>query len=83
MARRYITPEYNRKPKKKRPRVHSKNRHTNNKNGKVILVRLIAISNFSVSSLKPGAINATNNGIKISIIKTIASKDKKRILKNI
>ena len=54
---------------------------TNNKNGKVILVRLIAISNFSVSSLKPGAINATNNGIKISIIKTIASKDKKRILK--
>ena len=54
---------------------------TNNKNGNVILVRLIAISNFSVSSLKPGAINATNNGIKISIIKTIASKDKKRILK--
>ena len=46
---------------------------TNNKNGKVILVRLIAISNFSESSVKPGAINETNNGIKISIIKTIKS----------
>ncbi len=34
MARRYITPAYIRKPKKKRPRVHSKNRHTNQKNGK-------------------------------------------------
>ena len=54
---------------------------TNSKNGNVILVRLIAISNFSVFSVNPGAINATNIGIKISIIKTIASKDKKRILK--
>ena len=54
---------------------------TNSKKGKVILVRLIAISNFSESSLKPGAINDTNNGINISITKTIASKDKKRILK--
>ncbi len=54
---------------------------TNSKNGKVILVRLIAISNFSESSVKPGAINDTNSGIKISIIKTIASSDKKRILK--
>ena len=54
---------------------------TKNKNGKVILVRLIAISNFSVSWVNPGAINDTNSGIKISIIKTIASKDKKRILK--
>jgi len=56
---------------------------TNSKNGKVILVRLIAISNFSESSINPGAINATNSGIKISIIKTIASKDKKRILKTL
>ena len=54
---------------------------TNNKNGKVILVRLIAICNFSVSSVKPGAIKATNNGINISIIKTIKSSDKKSILK--
>ena len=38
---------------------------TNNKNGKVILVRLIAICNFSVSSVKPGAIKATNNVINI------------------
>ena len=54
---------------------------TNNKNGKVILVRLIAISNFFVSWVNPGAINDTNKGIKISIIKTIISNDKKRILK--
>ena len=54
---------------------------TNNKNGKVNLVRLIAICNFSESSINPGAINVTNSGIKISITKTIASKDKNRILK--
>ena len=54
---------------------------TNNKKGNVILVRLIAVSNFSEFSVKPGAINFTNNGINISITKTIASKDKKRILK--
>ncbi len=54
---------------------------TNSKNGNVIRVRLIAICNFSESSVKPGAINETNNGIKISIIKTIKSSDKKSILK--
>ncbi len=54
---------------------------TKNKKGKVILVRLIAISNFSESLINPGAINDTNSGIKISIIKTIMSKNKKRILK--
>ena len=54
---------------------------TKNKNGKVILVRLIAISNFSEFSLNPGAINATKYGIKISIIKIIPSNDNKRILK--
>ena len=54
---------------------------TKSKNGNVILVRVIVISNFSESSVNPGAINATNSGIKISIINTITSKDKKRILK--
>ena len=34
MARRYITPAYIHKPKKKRPNIHSKNRNTNQKNGK-------------------------------------------------
>ena len=47
---------------------------TNNKKGNVILVRLIAVSNFSEFSVKPGAINFTNNGINISIIKTIKNK---------
>ena len=43
---------------------------TNNKNGNVILVKKIVISNFSIFSLKPGAIRITNQGIKISIINT-------------
>jgi len=34
MARRYITPAYIYKPKKKRPGIHCKKRNTNNKNGK-------------------------------------------------
>ncbi len=35
----------------------------NNRKGKVIRVRLIAISIFSMSSTKPGAIRDTNTGI--------------------
>ena len=40
-------------------------REINNKNGKVILVRLIASCIFSLSSEKPGAIRDTNAGINI------------------
>ena len=47
---------------------------TNNKKGKVILVRKIVRSSFSGLSEKPGAIIKTNDGINISIIKTINSK---------
>ena len=36
-----------------------------NKNGNVILVRFIAISIFSISLIKPGAINETNTGMNI------------------
>ena len=43
---------------------------TNIKKGKVILVKVVANSNFLVSSTKPGAINPTKIGIKISIIRT-------------
>ena len=53
---------------------------TNNKNGKVILVKLIVKFNFSEFSLNPGAIIKTNPGIKISIIKTKMSKKIKRTL---
>ncbi len=34
MAKRYLTPAYIDKPKKKRRGIHSKNKNTNNKNGK-------------------------------------------------
>ena len=34
MARRNIGPSYIHKPKKKRPGIHSKNKNTNQKNGK-------------------------------------------------
>lgn len=34
MAKRYLTPAYIDKPKRKRRGIHSKNRNTNNKNGK-------------------------------------------------
>ena len=40
------------------------------KKGNVILVNKIANSNLSLFSVKPGAINLINSGIKISIIKT-------------
>ena len=43
---------------------------TKNKNGKVILVKLIAKVIFSSSPEKPGAIKNTNKGISISIIRT-------------
>ena len=43
---------------------------TNNKKGKVILVKLIVISNLSEFSVKPGAIKKTNQGINISTTKT-------------
>ena len=43
---------------------------TKNKNGKVILVKLIAKIIFSSSPEKPGAIKNTNSGINISIIRT-------------
>ena len=47
---------------------------TNNKKGKVILVKLIVRFSLSEFSLKPGAIIKTNPGIKISIIKIMISK---------
>lgn len=34
MAKRYLTPSYIDKPKKKRKGIHSKTKNTNNKNGK-------------------------------------------------
>ena len=43
---------------------------TNNKNGKVILVKEIARFIFSLSSVKPGAIKLTNKGMNSSTIKT-------------
>ena len=56
-------------------------RLTNNKNGKVILVKTVANSNFLVSSMKPGAINPTKTGMKISIMKTKKNKAKNNKLK--
>ena len=44
---------------------------TNNRKGKVILVREIVRSNLSELSEKPGAIIKTNDGINISTINTI------------
>ena len=47
---------------------------TNNKNGNIILVKEMVRSSLSVSPEKPGAITKTNDGIKISIIKTMINK---------
>ena len=47
---------------------------TNNKKGKVILVREIVKSSLSESAENPGAIMKTKDGINISIIKTIKIK---------
>ena len=54
---------------------------TNNKKGKVILVREIVRSSFSEFSEKPGAIINTNEGINISITNTINNKPIKSKLK--
>jgi hypothetical protein len=54
---------------------------TNIKNGKVILVRSIASSIFSLLSTNPGAIKLTKAGIKISIIKTKKNKPTNNKLK--
>ena len=56
-------------------------KHTNNKNGKDILVRLIASSILAESFTNPGAIKATKNGIKISIIRTKKKRAKNNRLK--
>ena len=64
-------------PKKKK--VKAKKKRKNRK--KVVSKSKQKKTNFSKSFVNPGAINDTNSGIKISIIKTIMSKDKKRILK--
>ena len=58
-------------------------RLTNNKNGKVILVRVIVKSNLSTFFSKPGAIIKTNPGIKISIRKTKNNKLIRSILKTV
>ena len=47
---------------------------TKNKNGKVILVKLIAKSILLWSPVKPGAIRKTNKGINISINKTTKNR---------
>ena len=52
-----------------------------NKKGKEILVKLIAISIFSESPTKPGAIIETKAGMKISIIIVKNNNTKKRKLK--
>ena len=54
---------------------------TNNKKGKVILVKVVANSNFLVFSTKPGAISPTKIGIKISIMRTKKNKAKNSKLK--
>ena len=54
---------------------------TNSKKGKVILVKVVANSNFLVSSTKPGAINPTKIGIKSSIMRTKKNKTKNNKLK--
>ena len=52
-----------------------------NKNGKVILVKFMAMFNFSVSFEKPGAIILINDGIKISIIRIVKNRTKNNKLK--
>ena len=54
---------------------------TNKRKGKVILVKLIVISNLSEFSIKPGAIKKTNQGINISTTKTKNKIAKVRKLK--
>ena len=52
-----------------------------NKNGKVILVKFMAIFNFSGSFENPGAIILINDGIKISIIRIVKNNTKNKKLK--
>ena len=52
-----------------------------NKNGKVILVKLIAIFNFSGSFINPGAMILINTGMKISIIKIVKDNPNNNKLK--
>ena len=52
-----------------------------NKNGKVILVRFIAISILLISSTNPGAIIDTKEGIKICTIRTKKNRPKNKRLK--
>ena len=52
-----------------------------NKKGNVILVNKIANSNLSLFSIKPGAINLMNSGMKISIIRTTTNNPINRKLK--
>ena len=61
--------------------VFIKDKLTNNKKGKVILVKLIANSIFSLFSTKPGAIKLTKAGIKSSTTKTKKNKPKNNKLK--
>ena len=51
------------------------------KNGMVILVRFMARFIFSLSSINPGAIMDTNEGINICTIKTNISRIKNKKLK--
>ena len=48
----------------------------NIKKGNVILVKKTVNANLSELSANPGAIKYTNNGMKISTIKTIAKRNK-------
>ena len=52
-----------------------------NKNGKVILVKSMAIFNFSGSFINPGAIILINTGINISIIKIVKNSPNNNKLK--
>ena len=52
-----------------------------NKNGKVILVKLIAVFNFSESFENPGAIILINAGINISIIRIVKNNPNNNKLK--
>ena len=52
-----------------------------NKNGNVILVKSIAIFNFSDSFVNPGAIILINAGMNISIIKIVKNKPSNNKLK--
>ena len=58
-------------------------KHINNRNGKVILVKSIAICIFWSSPTKPGAMIETNTGIKISMITIKKNKPNDKRLKTL